>query len=362
MRHFCLNLHADYLCRHAGACCTAGWAIPAEAPVYESLIAYFGDRFQHPLFRTGGPLPEGAAGILNTRPDGDCVFFEASRGRLCAIHRELGAAQLPAACRHFPRVVLQDARGTLISMSHYCPTAAELLLSPDAPRVVEAPRSLTLDGDLEGLDARGTLPPLLATGMLTDDDGYAAWEERAIEVLGRDDLTAEQALDLISAATRNLQTWRPGETPLRDAVQREFERAAAHGAFAHGADENLESDVQRFRLALQSIPDGLAHPEPLDDYRDRWRDVSPWWPDHDKAVRRYLAARLFGNWMAYYGAGLHAIVEYLRLALAVLKMEAARNPSSSASAAWHSVIPAVRNADLLLVHLSDTKALSRLLA
>ena len=30
-RVFALNLHANYACRHSGACCTAGWAIPVEA-------------------------------------------------------------------------------------------------------------------------------------------------------------------------------------------------------------------------------------------------------------------------------------------------------------------------------------------
>jgi hypothetical protein len=97
----------------------------------------------------------------------------------------------------------------------------------------------------------------------------------------------------------------------------------------------------------------------------------------DGAVRGYLAARLFGNWVAYYGQGLHAIVEYLRVALAlvkmnyvkmeiveaeVVKMEAARDHArESPSSPWQTAKEAIRSADLLLVHLSDPKTLSSLL-
>jgi hypothetical protein len=27
---FALSIHADYACRHSGACCSAGWTIPVE--------------------------------------------------------------------------------------------------------------------------------------------------------------------------------------------------------------------------------------------------------------------------------------------------------------------------------------------
>ena len=96
-----------------------------------------------------------------------------------------------------------------------------------------------------------------------------------------------------------------------------------------------------------------------------------------RAVRGYLAARLFGNWVAYYGQGLHAIVEYLKVALALVKMkfvemeivktevvkvEAARHHArESPSSPWQTAKKALRSADLLLVHLSDPKTLASLL-
>jgi hypothetical protein len=378
---FCLKFHADYLCQHAGACCTAGWAIPVERPAYERVVARFGTHVSGQghgrLFAVGGPLPEGAAAVLDVRPGGACVFFEADRGNLCAVHRELGAASLPSACRQFPRVVLHDSRGTLLSLSHFCPTAAGLLRSPDtsAFEIVQAPGTLTLDGDAEGLDARDSMPPLLRPGMLTDHEGYDAWERQAIGLFARGDLTAEQALGLLGTVTRAVQTWRPAGAGLREMVDREFDVASAQKP-----DEDLEargripdqSDEWRVRLALSSIPEGLPRPPVADEHAARWNDVSASWDETDGAVRGYLAARLFGNWVAYYGQGLHAIVEYLQVALALVKMnfvtmeivrmESARHHArESPSSPWQTAKEAIRSADLLLVHLSDPKRLSRLL-
>jgi len=98
--------------------------------------------------------------------------------------------------------------------------------------------------------------------------------------------------------------------------------------------------------------------------------VARWWPEVDRAARAYLAARLFGNWIAYHGQGLHAIVEYLRVCLAVLKLEAARQQqststvttASTSTSPWQTVLEAIRNADLLLVHLTDAKSLARRLS
>ena len=302
--------------------------------------------------------------MLGVQVSGACVFFEGDRGNLCAIHRELGVESLPMACRQFPRVVLDDPRGTLISLSHFCPTAAALLhASPPATafEIVEAPSSLTLAGHAEGLDAREVLPPLLRPGMLTDHDGYDTWERRAIGVLARDDLTAPRALDIIRMATLAVQAWRPGPISLRATVNREFDIASTRkpdkdlDGHAQGATNRL--DVARVQLAVDSVPPGLPRPSV---FEGSVGCVDDWPGEFDAVVRAYLAARLFGNWVAYHGQGLHAIVEYLQVALAVVKMEAFRQHASAApSSPWQNVTEALRNADLLLVHLADVKSLSR---
>src|SRR5262245_2519115 len=126
MTAFCLDMHAGYRCQHAGACCTAGWTIPAEPPVVHAVEAHF--RAAGRLFVTSTSSPDDPAMVaLTTR--GACVFYDQAHDRLCAIHRELGAEYLPSACRHFPRVVLTDDRGTFVSLSHFCPTAAALLFA-----------------------------------------------------------------------------------------------------------------------------------------------------------------------------------------------------------------------------------------
>ena len=61
----------------------------------------------------------------------------------------------------------------------------------------------------------------------------------------------------------------------------------------------------------------------------------------DRAVKRWLAARLFGNWIAYQGDGLPAIVRYLRDCLATVTTELARDGNP---------LEAVRRSDLLIVH------------
>ena len=355
---YCLNLHADYLCHHSGACCTAGWAIPIEAPTYARVAERFRtSQGSIPLFVTG----DDAQAIVNVRANGACVFFDQDHGRLCAVHRDLGEDALPSACRQFPRVSLHDSRGTLISLSHFCPTAAGLLRSNLRPAIVRAPAALALGGSVEGLDARDALPPLLHPGMLMDPDAYALWERRVIDVLGRDTVSADAAIATIAAATRAVSAWRPGGISCADAVAHAFDSTSTPNVVV---DLDADDDVQRVAIALSSVPAGLAPPPLFDDFRRTWPTVSPLFTAFDREVRAYLAARTFGNWMAYHGRGLDAVVEYVRICLAVLKMEVARHwACSSVSPSWQTVIePAIRNADLLLVHQSDMKTLARLLA
>jgi Fe-S-cluster containining protein len=289
MRTFCLSVHAAYACRHAGACCTERWTIPIEPHILRQLrtrsaIAEILDRTH------GGPY-------VGRRDDGACVFFESNRDRLCTIHRVAGPDLLPSACRHFPRVVLRDPRGTFITLSGFCPTVAEMLLAPTPLHIVEAPPSLALNGTLDGLDATAVLPPLLRPGLLMDYDGYDAWERAAIMTLDRDDLTVDDALAVIRVATEDVQEWRPGEESLAARVQAAFARSA-----------------------MCARREGSAESRP---------------------ARMFMAAHLFGSWAAYQNVGLMAVVDAVRDAVALLNSEVATGAS---------FIEAVRHADLTLRH------------
>jgi Fe-S-cluster containining protein len=299
MPAFCLGFHAAYACRHSGACCRAGWRIPAEPAVIQGVHRRLTDRPAATLAALfEAPREENGGWTVALAEDDACVFFESDQERKCAIHRTLGPALLPTACRNFPRVTLRDGRGIFISLSHFCPTAAGMLLDAERIEVVEAPASLSVDGSVDGLDASAVMPPLLRPGMLTDLPGYDAWERAGLTVLDERGRDVEAALDTIARATADIVTWRPGTESLSERVTRSF--VSAREAAPH-------------------------------------RNAGP----HEAATRAFLAAHLFGNWIAYQRDGLMAIVDYLRDVLALLRTELSER---------QDFIEAVRATDLRLRH------------
>jgi Fe-S-cluster containining protein len=213
----CLSLHASFLCRHSGACCTSGWPIHVETDRLATLRnAVDAGSLTIPLdcAREGSPfleppnLPPGTAAVLRTTASGACVFYERADG-LCAIQRTLGHDHLPSACQHFPRRCLVEPDRVAVSLSHYCPTVARLAFRTDVrPEIVPASASLVGHVALEGLDAREALPPLLRPGMLADLAGYQAWELVVMGILTMPH-SPEAALAAILAFTERLRTWTP---------------------------------------------------------------------------------------------------------------------------------------------------------
>jgi Fe-S-cluster containining protein len=353
MSALCLAVYAGYRCQHAGACCQ-NWAVPAEADVV-AVVTRMGVRRRG----TSGTLFLSAVSSDPQVPDawtvarderGDCVFFDRDAGRSCVIHREAGIAALPAACRHFPRKVRIDARDTRISLSHYCPTAARLLLTGGGLDIVEAPAPLLLPVPMEGLDATAALPPLVRPGLLSDLEGYNAWERAALSIFSRPGLTHDECLDLISAATERLRTWRPQTEPLSTCVRREFE----------GADAGQSRDrtwCARTIQVMNNLSCDKASPLHFADQLDEeWtRHVSDQHQWLEGPTKNYLAARLFGNWVAYQGRGLRTVLEWLRACAAVVRSELlARVAGSGGAPTVADFIEAVRAADLRLLHVVDS--------
>ena len=252
--------------------------------------------------------PEPGVSFATRRPDGACVFLDGESHR-CGLHREGGQRALPTTCRMFPRVVRHDAIGTRLSLSHFCPTAASLLFeSAGDAAIVGAPPSLDEVGPLDGLDARDELPPLLRPGVLMDVESYRAWEDAGVRMLTAPGTSPQESLDTLSEVTRRIVDWTPGTRPLIEVVDR-----AAHNSRDPGVS----------RLA-----------------------------PHAPATKRWLAARLFGNWIAYQGRGLETIVRYLQACLDVFAIELARDGNA---------LEAIRRADYLIVHEADSLELARLL-
>lgn len=291
MRVRCLSIHADYACRHSGECCRAGWPIPLDADLQQQLEA-----------RTRVPLQP----VLETSP---CLFLDKDT-QLCAIHTQFGAEFKPPSCRHFPRVALLDARGVSLTLSHYCPTAASMLLSGAVPLgIVEDPPSFPSDDEYEGLDARHVMPPLLRPGMLWDLDGYSAWETEAVSLLAEVGTTPESALAALEGVALEIERWSPSMGLLAEHVRRAF----------------------RARLDTSSPRSPSA-----------WGDAAP-------VVNRYLAARLFASWVPYRSNRLSALVLDLAHAHTVLSAHAART----------DLLAAIRATDLQLVHITEAVPLSR---
>ena len=320
-----LSMHVPYACRHSGACCSSGWDIPIE----RSRVTAVGVLRQNGSWlRAASGAPSDVAGFLALSETGHCVFHRDG----CEIHRALGHRALPSACQHFPREVLIDLRGTFVTLSHYCPTAAELLFTHVGPvEIVVGPPAVP-EGEPEGLDARDVLPPVLwagtggvhpgqpaaATtprhaGVLMDLESYSAWEAHMVQVLtASDGNPAESALSTLERDLATLQRWRPGNGALSGEVVRLRGR--------HAADRRWTT-----RPAAPSLS-AIAE---------------------EDVIRRYLAARAFASWTAYAPGGVEAVVQSLRDALSLVR-QLRRKLSLRA---------AIREADRQLVHLAPRRGL-----
>src|SRR5215510_11535940 len=189
MAVYSLSIHADYRCRHSGACCTADWDVPVELPLYKSLDEALSAGRVAPAGRPDentavliveDQLPDEAAAMVARTATGDCVIYHRNSG-LCVIHRDLGEPMLPATCRHFPRLAVRDGRGTFISLTRYCPTAAASLFRDDVRiEIIESPPAFP-EGDYEGLVVTSDdWPPLLRPDCLADVQSYTAWERHMV--------------------------------------------------------------------------------------------------------------------------------------------------------------------------------------
>lgn len=354
-RVFSLSIHADYRCRHSGRCCSADWDVPVELPVYRSLTdAMTAGRLAVAAAAPVEPfvvepdLPDGAAAMLQRTDAGACVFFDTG-SHLCAVHRDIGEPALPVTCRHFPRIALRDRRGTSVALSHFCPTAAGMLFREDVPlEIVDSPSAFPFR-DYDGLAVgEDDLPPLLRPDMLMDEDGYSAWEAHMVRRCVVD-APPESVLATLVRDASSVRRWKPGGLSLRDAVA-----ALPSGWIQTPVDDDLEPSLRLHRLAFDAVPDDLK-PEPdedgLGDAFRRW--VTPAWSGHRAALNRFVAAKAFGSWTAYQGRGIATIVRGLEAAVALVRVEAARQCRDAGRRLDAALLlEAFRAADFILNHMA----------
>ena len=351
-----LSIHADYRCRHSGACCTADWDVPVEVPVFRSLdeACRSGRLHTAPRSRALQPfvlepdLPDDAGAMLERNDTGECVFFE-RESRLCVVHRDLGHEALPATCRHFPRLAVHDARGTFVSLSHYCPTAAGLLFREDVGlQIVSAPAAFP-PADYEGLTVTASdLPPLLRPGVVMDLDAYSRWEAHMVRRCA-DAATPESALATLERDAARVRTWTPDAPSMSNLVEM-LPLALVEAAAPTGLAPSLGAYVR----TMAAVPDDLRPPRDEDGLEEAFtRFVSPAWSAWSAPLRRYLAAKAFASWTAYQGRGLLSIVRGLQVALALVRVEAAREcRDAERPLDRQRLLTAFRQADFILNHLA----------
>ena len=246
--------------------------------------------------------------------DGACAFYDRD-ARRCRVQRALGHDALPLACRQFPRVTLHDPRGTSVTLSHYCPTAASLLDTHDAVTIAEEAPSFPATGEYVGLDARASMPPLVRPDMLMDWDSWWQFERRSVDLLAHSGSSAQDALLDLGGVVERTRTWHPSDGPLDVHVRRQFESIA-------------KAPIPQFPNS--PIPPSLKSPIPQ----------FPNSPISDRALRRFLAAHAFANWTAHLGRGLRAWWRSLEAAHTLARRYG------------------VRHADLVLRHLADPNELA----
>jgi hypothetical protein len=353
-----LSFHADYACRNTGVCCSSGWDVPVEPAVEDRLRQALADgtlcapgAIDSP-FRPVSGLPHGARVVFRADARGRCVFLEPGSRPLCAVHRQLGLDHLASACRDFPRIVTLSPLGVSITLSHYCPTAADLLFRDDVPLAIETdPPALPSSWPYEGLDARESVSPLLRPGVLMGWEAHSRWETHAVATLARKDLSPDEALALLAAQAETARGWGPEDGNFDLHLERCLETPRKAETIPVPPGEGARA----WRAVAECVPSGhpLPPPVPEDSADEGWGDlVAP--------VRRWLAARAFASWLAFQGGGLRTTVLGLRLSLDVLRAEVARDPGGARGA--EGLREAIRRTDLLLVHLADPEALGRRLS
>jgi hypothetical protein len=185
------------------------------------------------------------------------------------------------------------------------------------------------------------------------------WERYVIGALDADGWSAESALGSIARSAETIRGWTAGPTTLENHAAQAAAAAASERGPATRWGMPLENALRLHSGAAASVPQDLRRPDApvgLSEADLAW--VSPRWAAHSKPVRRFLAARAFAAWSAYIGEGLRTQVAMLAVALAAVRVEAARETMLASRPLDPALLhAAIRSADLLLHHLSDTAAL-----
>ena len=332
MTTFWLSTHVGYACRHSGACCTARWPIPIErdrAPAVQAAIAAGRVHAPEDWYRAAPEAPADVAGVLARQPSGACVFHRPD-GEVSGLPSAGGCAihpLRPVACRHFPYVCVIDPRGVHVTLSHFCPTAANRLFDVEVDVSIVKGPAVPLEGvEPEGLDAREGLPPA--------------------ELGAQGPALGAAPGTMPAPGTRpRLLSW--------DAVS-QWERMLVARLGKNSSIPDAPS-VGAFDRARAAVLPGWAWPEAPADVVRFWHSlVAPQWGGWTQVIGRYLAAKAHASWAMHLGTGPPAVERMVGVSRIVLQVEATRACLSRGGGLDRPALTeALRQADLLLVHYAD---------
>jgi hypothetical protein len=112
---------------------------------------------------------------------------------------------------------------------------------------------------------------------------------------------------------------------------------------------------------IDAVPDDLKPGADEDELDDAWTNhVRAVWHEHRAPINRFLAAKAFASWTAYQGRGVKTIVRGLEAALALVRVEAARQCRNAARVLNRELLlEAFRQSDFALNHLAVGEDLAK---
>jgi hypothetical protein len=185
--------------------------------------------------------------------------------------------------------------------------------------------------------------------MLMDVDGYAAWEAHMVARCREVTRAPESVLATLVRDAARLRRWTPGDGSLAAAIA-----ALPIDVVDATATVDLRESLECHREVMTAVPDDLK-PEPDEEgLGEAFATlVRPEWARFHAPVNRYIAAKAFASWTAYQGRGIATIVRGIEVAVALVRVEAARQCREAGRALDADLLlEAFRHADFALNHLA----------
>ena len=146
-----------------------------------------------------------------------------------------------------------------------------------------------------------------------------------------------------------LRRWRPGGLTLSEAVWE-----LPHDVIEAAPETELGPSLALHAEVIAAVPDDLKPPADEDGLAEAMTQYAQaGWDDYRAPINRFLAAKAFASWTAYQGRGVKTIVRGLEAALALVRVESARQCRDAARSLDDDLLlEAFRQADFALNHLA----------